>query len=329
MVYWQFLLPVDRVAYRRDMDHQSEVRDFLTTRRARLNPDQAGLPHFAGRRRAPGLRREEVAMLTGVSTEYYARLERGHLAGRFQPGPGRAGPCAPPRRVRTRPPARPRPSRRPGPSATGHPAAHPTTWATTTARCDGLDPRLRPDRPPRHRRRQPTRTGTLQRHLHHFRQPAEPDPLHLPRPSRPRLLPRVGHRRPRHRRRHAQRSRPQPPRPHPEQPGRRTVRPAAASSAPGGPATKSAPTTHPASSSTTPSRATWTSTAKDSCYPTTPGSRSSPTPTSQQAPQPKASSSSLAGRTTTWRQRRPDKSTGATLSGPSPLPPDAHRTVRG
>ena len=47
-MYWQFLLPVDRVAYRRDMDHQSEVRDFLTTRRARLNPDQAGLPHFAG-----------------------------------------------------------------------------------------------------------------------------------------------------------------------------------------------------------------------------------------------------------------------------------------
>jgi transcriptional regulator with XRE-family HTH domain len=63
------------------MDHQSEVCDFLTTRRARLNPDQVGLPHFAGRRRVPGLRREEVAMLTGVSTEYYARLERGHLAG--------------------------------------------------------------------------------------------------------------------------------------------------------------------------------------------------------------------------------------------------------
>ena len=80
-MYWQFLLPVDRVAYRRDMDHQSEVRDFLTTRRARLDPDQVGLPHFAGRRRVPGLRREEVAMLTGVSTEYYARLERGHLAG--------------------------------------------------------------------------------------------------------------------------------------------------------------------------------------------------------------------------------------------------------
>ena len=80
-MYWQFLLPFDRAAYRRDMDHQSEVRDFLTTRRARLNPDQVGLPHFAGRRRVPGLRREEVAMLTGVSTEYYARLERGHLAG--------------------------------------------------------------------------------------------------------------------------------------------------------------------------------------------------------------------------------------------------------
>jgi len=62
------------------MDHRSEARDFLTTRRARITPEQAGLPSY-GRRRVPGLRREEVASLAGVSVEYYKRLERGHLAG--------------------------------------------------------------------------------------------------------------------------------------------------------------------------------------------------------------------------------------------------------
>lgn len=63
------------------MDNSTDVRDFLTSRRARLSPDDVGLPDFGGRRRVAGLRREEVAMLTGVSTEYYARLERGQIAG--------------------------------------------------------------------------------------------------------------------------------------------------------------------------------------------------------------------------------------------------------
>lgn len=63
------------------MNHRSEVRDFLTTRRARLTPQQAGLPAFGGNRRVPGLRREEVAMLAGVSVDYYTRLERGNLSG--------------------------------------------------------------------------------------------------------------------------------------------------------------------------------------------------------------------------------------------------------
>ncbi|MEU4419587.1 helix-turn-helix transcriptional regulator [Actinoplanes sp. NPDC024001] len=63
------------------MDHRSEIRDFLTTRRARLTPEQAGLPVFGGTRRVVGLRREEVAMLAGVSVDYYTRLERGNLAG--------------------------------------------------------------------------------------------------------------------------------------------------------------------------------------------------------------------------------------------------------
>ncbi|WP_203703638.1 helix-turn-helix transcriptional regulator [Asanoa iriomotensis] len=63
------------------MDNRDEVRDFLTTRRARLTPEQAGLPLFGGRRRVKGLRREEVAMLAGMSTDYYTRLERGNLTG--------------------------------------------------------------------------------------------------------------------------------------------------------------------------------------------------------------------------------------------------------
>lgn len=63
------------------MDNSGEVRDFLTTRRERLTPDQAGIPIFGGRRRVKGLRREEVAMLAGMSTDYYTRLERGNLAG--------------------------------------------------------------------------------------------------------------------------------------------------------------------------------------------------------------------------------------------------------
>ncbi|WP_412746681.1 helix-turn-helix transcriptional regulator [Krasilnikovia sp. MM14-A1004] len=63
------------------MDNRAEIRDFLTTRRARLGPEQAGLPVYGGNRRVAGLRREEVALLAGVSVDYYTRLERGHLGG--------------------------------------------------------------------------------------------------------------------------------------------------------------------------------------------------------------------------------------------------------
>ncbi|ROQ39757.1 helix-turn-helix protein [Frondihabitans sp. PhB188] len=63
------------------MDITTEIREFLVTRRARITPEQAGLPVFQGHRRVPGLRREEVAMLAGVSVDYYVRLERGHLSG--------------------------------------------------------------------------------------------------------------------------------------------------------------------------------------------------------------------------------------------------------
>ncbi len=57
------------------------MREFLTSRRARITPEQAGLPTYGGKRRVVGLRREEVAVLTGVSADYYSRLERGNVVG--------------------------------------------------------------------------------------------------------------------------------------------------------------------------------------------------------------------------------------------------------
>ena len=63
-------------------DVRAQIREFLTSRRARITPQQAGLPVFeSGRRRVPGLRREEAAMLAGISSEYYVRLERGEATG--------------------------------------------------------------------------------------------------------------------------------------------------------------------------------------------------------------------------------------------------------
>ncbi len=63
------------------MDNRTEVRDFLVSRRARITPEQAGLPLYGTNRRVAGLRREEVALLAGVSTDYYTKLERGNLSG--------------------------------------------------------------------------------------------------------------------------------------------------------------------------------------------------------------------------------------------------------
>jgi transcriptional regulator with XRE-family HTH domain len=69
---------VDRV----DTPQQrAQVRDFLISRRERITPEQAGLPAYGGHRRVKGLRREEVALLAGVSVDYYVRMERGNLAG--------------------------------------------------------------------------------------------------------------------------------------------------------------------------------------------------------------------------------------------------------
>jgi transcriptional regulator with XRE-family HTH domain len=63
------------------VDNRNDIRDFLVSRRARITPEQAGLPAYGANRRVSGLRREEVAMLAGVSVDYYTRLERGNAGG--------------------------------------------------------------------------------------------------------------------------------------------------------------------------------------------------------------------------------------------------------
>jgi transcriptional regulator with XRE-family HTH domain len=63
------------------VDNRNEIRQFLASRRARITPQRAGLPAFGANRRVAGLRREEVALLAGVSVDYYTRLERGNLQG--------------------------------------------------------------------------------------------------------------------------------------------------------------------------------------------------------------------------------------------------------
>jgi len=63
------------------VDTKNEIREFLTSRRAKLTPDQVDLPVYGDNRRVPGLRREEVALLAGVSVDYYTRLERGNVSG--------------------------------------------------------------------------------------------------------------------------------------------------------------------------------------------------------------------------------------------------------
>ncbi len=63
------------------MEPRREFADFLTSRRAKLTPEQAGLPVYGGNRRVAGLRREEVALMAGVSADYYVKLERGNARG--------------------------------------------------------------------------------------------------------------------------------------------------------------------------------------------------------------------------------------------------------
>lgn len=79
-MYRQYPSAAFSTGYGEWVDPSSELSEFLTSRRAKISPEDAGLPSF-GQRRVPGLRREEVASLAGVSVEYYKRLERGTATG--------------------------------------------------------------------------------------------------------------------------------------------------------------------------------------------------------------------------------------------------------
>jgi transcriptional regulator with XRE-family HTH domain len=93
------------------MDAKNEIREFLTSRRARITPEQVGLPIYGENRRVPGLRREEVALLAGVSVDYYTRLERGNAHGVSDSVLDALARALRPRRSRTLAPVRPRPRR--------------------------------------------------------------------------------------------------------------------------------------------------------------------------------------------------------------------------
>ena len=270
----------------RDVDNQAEIRDFLASRRARITPEQAGLPAYGGgNRRVKGLRREEVALLAGVSIDYYIRMERGNLAGASEQVLDSVAdalqlddaerehllaPC--PRRR----PCRPAPDRQA--PATVRPVIQQVLDAITdapawvrNARHDILAmnrarPRALLTRPALRRRRRDHQTAAQ----HH--------PVHVPRPRRAGVLHRLrphGHRR----RGHAPpRSRTQPPRQGPHHPGRRAVHPVASCSGSTGRPTTSSSTAAAASGCATRQSANSTSTSRPwNCRPS-PDSGSTSTP---------------------------------------------------
>jgi hypothetical protein len=127
-VYWRSTSAGIPASYGDRVDNQAEVREFLRTRRARVTPQRAGIIG-GGRRRVTGLRREEVATPAGVSSDYYAKMERGTLS-------------VSPRRSSARSPARCN-STRPRPSTC-------TTWPAPPGRrpCALVAaPRRRPSAP--------------------------------------------------------------------------------------------------------------------------------------------------------------------------------------
>ena len=166
------------------MDTRSEIREFLTSRRARITPEQAGLRTYGtGTRRVPGLRREEVALLAGVSVDYYTRLERGNASGVSETvlealaralqldDTERAHLFDLARATQTSP-------RRDAGAA----AADPADRAAHARRDDGRAG-VRPQRPARHPRREPARPRPLLRAFRQRGAAAEHRSLRLPRPA--------------------------------------------------------------------------------------------------------------------------------------------------
>jgi transcriptional regulator with XRE-family HTH domain len=134
------------------MDNGNEIRDFLVSRRARITPEQAGLPAYGGNRRVAGLRREEVALLAGVSIDYYVRLERGRAPGASESvldGIARALRLDEAERAHLFDLARGRRARRGAGTAPPRRAAGPAKRAAHPG-LDDHDPGLRPQRPAGH-----------------------------------------------------------------------------------------------------------------------------------------------------------------------------------
>ena len=144
---------------------RAEIREFLSTRRARITPEQAGLPAYGHeRRRVTGLRREEVALLAGVSPQYYVRLERGDATGISESiidGVAHALQLDDAERAHLRPPAPHR--RHTSPARRSHARGSPASPSDHPA-SDGLHARHTgrgAERPPRDPRRQRSRTSAL------------------------------------------------------------------------------------------------------------------------------------------------------------------------
>ena len=183
------------------VDNRDDVRQFLATRRARITPQQH-LPTHGANRRVPGLRREEVAVLAGVSIDYYTRLERGNLAGVSD---------SVLEAVAQRPPTR-RSQRahlldlaRTANNTSSTRRRRPTQQQVRPGLQRLLDtmtdvPGARAQRTPRHRRRQPVGQRTVLTGVHGVHRTHEPGPFHLRRPARPGVLPRLGGGRQRQRR---------------------------------------------------------------------------------------------------------------------------------
>ena len=288
------------------------MRDFLVSRRARITPEQAGLPAYGGNRRVAGLRREEVALLAGVSIDYYTRLERGRAAGASDSvleGIARALQLDEAERAhlfdlaRAAAPAAPRAPRRPAPQQV-RPSVRRILDSMTA------DPRLRPQRPAGRPGRQPARRGAVRAGPQQPGPAGQQRPVPVPRPRRPRVLPRLGTPGPGRGRHAAHRGRA----------ATRTTRacrtssascpPAARTSAPGGPRTTSGSTAPASSGSATPSSATSPSPTRPSTSPPMPACGSPPTPPSP-APPPTTPSSSLPpGPPPSTRPRRRQRTAG-------------------
>ena len=268
---------------------RAAVREFLTTRRARVTPADAGLPPQGTRRRVKGLRREEVALLAGVSPEYYVRLERGQATG---PSAGVVDAVADvlrlddDERAHLEPAAR-RPHPR-GPQAEpgrGEGPGHP--GRAGAARLAGPPARGGVQRPARHPRRQRAGAGALRTGVRPARA-TQQRPLPVPRRAPgPGPVPRVGPDRGRHRGDAADRGRPPPRRPRADRADRAAVHPQHRIPHPLGRPTTSGPTGAARRSSGTRSSArsrcrsrTCTSTPSPArCSPSSPRSPAAPKPT--------------------------------------------------